>query len=74
MKLIDDWKKAWRFWSVRLSAAGVALLSFPDMFTLVWNQVPADLRAALPYSKEIALALIVASLVARIVKQEKLHG
>lgn len=78
-RLIPDWRKAWRLWSVRLNALGLAILGWvqfdPVAALAVWNMMPAPVRDVLP-SNFIALAglaLFALSMLARIVRQPKLE-
>lgn len=75
MRLIENWRRAHRLWSVRLNAAGAvvmaAALSAPDALAQAWAALPADLRGIVPHADAIALALFVAGFAARIVHQEK---
>lgn len=43
MKLIDEWKHAWRMFSVQAGALGVAI-------PLVYIQLPEEFRASIPHS------------------------
>jgi hypothetical protein len=76
MKLIADWKKFHRMWSVRLSAIVTAiwayLLASPETMLAVLNQIPADMRAWLPSFVPVALFVLV--MLARITHQEKISG
>lgn len=63
MKLIDEWKKAHKLWSVRLSALGVAIMT-------AWPMIPPELRAILPYQQHIAMAMFALVIVSRMVAQE----
>lgn len=80
MKVIPDWKKSWRFWSVQLSVVGTALTSilvaFPDAAVQAWAVVPADLRNMIPpaYLPLIGVGVFAMSIVARILKQDKLDN
>lgn len=75
MKLIDDWRDAWRLWSVRLVAVGALLqalaMASPDTLLVAWNALPSDLRIVLPEGAEgyISLGLYLAAIVARVLKQ-----
>ncbi len=67
-RLIPQWRRAWRFWSVRLSSALVA-----------WALLPPDQQAALvswagvaPERVPAVLALLV--LVSRLIDQPKARG
>lgn len=76
MKLIDNWCKAHKLWSVRISAAATALwaylLASPETMLAVLNQIPADMRAWLPSFVPIALFALVTF--ARVVRQDKING
>lgn len=78
-ELIEDWRKCWRFWSVRLGVMGSAitavLIAFPDVALSAWAMLPADLKAAIPerYMPLIGVGIFVASLIARAIKQTKLE-
>ena len=61
--LIAEWRSAHRFWSVRLSALGLALMT-------AWPLIPPELRAMLPYQQHIALAMFALVILSRLVAQE----
>lgn len=77
MRLLPDWRQAWRWWSVRVSALGallaaIALLA-PDVVGAVWAALPPELLAKLPRNVAMAvpLGLELATIVARITRQRK---
>jgi hypothetical protein len=78
-RLIDNWKTAWRFWSVRLNALGLAILAFvqfdPVAALAVWNMMPAAVRDVLPrdFLVWFGVALFALSMLARVVRQPKLE-
>lgn len=78
MKPIDNWRKWYRLWSIRLGAIGASLttllIASPDAVLYAWNLLPMDLRAAIPpqYVPLIGVFIFVMSMVARLVKQESL--
>ncbi|UXO93946.1 hypothetical protein Pan3_24 [Pseudanabaena phage Pan3] len=78
-RLIPDWRKAWRLWSVRLNALGLAILGWvtidPVGVLYVWNLMPPQVRAMLPenFLTFAGLALFALSMLARIVRQPKLE-
>ena len=80
MKLIDDWGKAWKFWSIRLNALGntmlVALLAFPAIAQEIWTSLPMEVKSILPSSIAywIPVAIFIASGIARLVRQGKTDG
>ena len=71
MRLIPDAQAAHRLWSVRLAALGsllmAALVAFPD----AWAALPPEVRAVLPAHLQavVPMLILVATLVARVVKQ-----
>lgn len=75
MKLIPEWRKALKFWSVRLSALGAILMSivlaWPDSLLYLWSMMPAEVYAYLPerVSQVLALFIFVMTAISRIVKQ-----
>lgn len=75
LRLIDNWRHGWKFWSVILGALGT-IAGCADLLLPVWNMLPDDVRAILPADtlRLIGAALWVLALVARFVKQEKAHG
>ena len=79
LELIEDWRNFWRFWSVRLGIIGSAitgvLIAFPDVALSAWAMMPADLKSAIPerYMPLIGVIILVASLIARAIKQTKLE-
>lgn len=74
MKLIDEWTRAHKLWSVRLNAAGMAILALPSIAQEVWGQLPPDLRSVVPHAPQIALAMFAAGIVARVIRQDKKDG
>lgn len=77
--LVDNWCLAWRWWSVRLNALGLLILSFvqfdPVGALAVWNMMPLAVRTFLPsnFLTIIGVALFALSMIARVVKQPKLY-
>ena len=80
MKLIDNWKQSWRMWSIRLNAVGLAMLAWiqidPVSVMIVWNMMPIDARRVLPdnFLMIVGSSLFALSMIARLVRQEKVHG
>ena len=80
MKLVEnsrDWSK---WWSVRLSIVGGALLTFLEVFpshvATVINTLPAEISGQVPDNilKGIGILCVLASPVARVIKQSKLDS
>lgn len=75
MKLVDNWKQAWRWWSVRLAAVGATgaglIIAAPEAMLHVWAMLPAELQVGLAeYRTQIALAVFVVAVIARLIKQD----
>lgn len=48
MRLVDDWKNAWKWASVQISTGAALLFAVgPDLLT-AWGLMPGDLKSALP--------------------------
>lgn len=80
IRLINDWRNYWRFWSVQLGVLGSTivtwLIAFPEHLLFVWNMLPPDLKLYFPaqYMPLIGVGVFILSLIARIVKQKKLEN
>lgn len=74
-RLVENWRSAWRWWSLRLNALGLLILGFvqfdPVGALFVWNMMPSHVRAFLPsnFLLYVGLALFALSMIARMVKQ-----
>ena len=66
MKLIPNWRKAWRMFSVQAQAAAIAAIAG-------WQALPNDLRVLVPQQVAIGLALVllVLGIVGRLIDQPK---
>lgn len=64
MKLVPDWKDAWKWWSVRFMALAAA-------WPVLWMQMPPDAKTLIPATWEpwIPVTLICAGLVGRVKDQ-----
>lgn len=64
MKLIPNWKKAWRFFSIQAQALALAGVG-------AWQVLPDDLRAAVPVpvALGLAMAVLVLGIVGRLIAQ-----
>jgi hypothetical protein len=78
MKLVDDAKDWSKWWSVRLSILGGALLTFLEVFpshvATVLNTLPAEISGQVPDTilKIIGIVCVLASPIARVIKQSDL--
>jgi hypothetical protein len=80
MTLIAEWRKFYKFWSIQLGVIGTAitgyLIASPEAALFAWGLMPADLKEAIPpqFTPLIGVFVFVASMLARLVKQKKLHA
>lgn len=78
-RLVDEARQAWRFWSIRFNAIGLAILGWvqfdPVSALAVWNMMPANVRAVLPphLLTFIAFVFFALAMLARVVKQPGLE-
>jgi len=66
MKLVSDWKRAWRWFSVQAMAVAAAI-------PLVWMSLPPELKGSISddWLPWIASAVAVAGILGRVVEQDK---
>ena len=75
-RLVSDWRNAWRWWSLRFNAAGLAILAWvsfdPVGVLAVWIMMPIQVRQFLPpnFLTIAGLVLFALSMIARMVKQK----
>jgi len=75
MKLIPEWREAYKLWSVRLSTLGALLMGFllawPDSLLYLWSMMPPEVYAYLPERivQGLAMFIFVMSVISRLVKQ-----
>jgi len=79
MKLIDNWKQAWKLKSVQvgaLSAFFYGLILFSEQFLNIWNVIPQELKNKIPENAAewIGMFVGVAMVLARLKKQPELQG
>lgn len=79
MKLIDNWKEAWKFWSVQLGVLGTVvtsvLLASPDAAMVAWSTFPEEFKQFIPphWMPMIGVGIFACSMIARVIQQQKLH-
>ena len=79
MKLIDNWKQAWKLKSVQVGAISAffyALILFSEQFLGLWNIIPQDLKNLIPeqWQEYVGVFVGVAMVLARLKKQPELQG
>ena len=79
MKLVEDARDWWRWWSVHFNTVGLAILAWmqidPVSVLYVWNMMPASVRRVVPEYVliPIAMALFALSMLSRVLRQSKLE-
>jgi len=78
MKLIENWKQAWKFKSVQVGAVSAffyALILISEQFLNVWNVIPQELKNKIPenIAEWVGVFVGVAMVLARLKKQPELH-
>lgn len=65
MKLVDDWKASWRWWSMQSMGLVTVLLG-------AWGVMPEDLKQTLPswLVHGVAIIVLMTGIVGRILQQE----
>lgn len=80
MKLVDDSKNWSKWWSVRFSILGGAILTFleiyPNAVGTIIQALPSEVRSSIhpDIFRAIGIICVLASPIARVVKQSKLDG
>ena len=67
--LVEDWKKAWKWFSVQAMALAVAIQS-------AWLMIPEDMKASMPKDlvSYATMALLAFGVAGRLVKQDKTNA
>lgn len=66
LELVEDWRKAWRWFSVNAMVLAVAIQG-------AWLQIPDDMKASIPphLVQYCTIALLVFGVAGRLIKQDK---
>lgn len=64
--LIDDWRRAWRFFSLWFMAAAMCV-------QVAWNSLPVSMKDVLPpdTQRDVTIGLLIAGAMSRVMKQSK---
>ena len=71
MKLIPDWKKAWKLPSVQGSVIGLLVMGFVEVVRETWLSLPPYILDQIPHSNRIGFALFLLVLILRITTSRK---
>lgn len=69
MKLVEDWRKLWKTWSLQLAALGIAL---PELLQIIADNTDSLEWLDGGYKSGIRLACLIGVVLVRPVKQEAL--
>lgn len=79
MKLIDDWKKSWKLWSVQLNILSIIIITvltdLPSHIIASWALLPEEFKSQLDKDivAGISIGLIILNILARLVSQTRKH-
>ncbi|QEM41180.1 holin [Pseudomonas phage Zuri] len=71
LKLIPEWKRAWKFASIRWNLLGVLAMGVIEFLNQTWQTLPPDIRDNLPHASKIAMVLFVLSIIGRMFKKKE---
>lgn len=74
LKLIPEWRKGLKFWSVQLSLVALFISTFAEYVNYAWTFMPPSMSQHMPHADKIALTLFVIGLLARFLKQGDKSG
>lgn len=66
IKMIDDWKKAWKFASVQFSAVGLVLMGILELVNQAIISLPPSITKDIPNAPTIGLVLFGLGIVGRL--------
>lgn len=72
--LIDDWRRAWRFASVKFNLLGLAVMGASETLGQTWEGLPPGIKDRLPHASTIAMVLFALGLIGRILKKADHDG
>lgn len=74
IRLVDDWKRSWKFASVQWNVVGI-LCMLLEIVQQTWQSLPPAIAEQIPNSSRIALVLFLLATVGRLIKlKEKQDG
>lgn len=77
MKLIDDWDKSLRLWSVQLNILSIIVLAIlndlPSHLIAGWSMLPEEFKAEIDKSviAYVSIGLVVLNILSRLISQTK---
>ena len=69
--IIEDWRCAWKWASIRTPALGIAIMGLAQILGQTWSGLPPSLQQYIPHADKIAMFLFTVSMVGRLCKLEK---
>ena len=77
MKLIDNWKKSWKLWSIQLNILSIIIITIltdlPSHIIASWALLPEEFKSQLDKDivAGISIGLIILNILARLVSQTR---
>lgn len=66
IKIIPNWKQAWKFASIQWGVVGLVLMSVLEATNQLWIKLPPDVQNAVPYAGYVPAGLFALSIVGRL--------
>lgn len=66
IKIIPNWKQAWKFASVQWGMVGLVLMSVLEATNQLWFNLPEHIQNSVPYAGYIPAALFALSIIGRL--------
>lgn len=70
MKLIPEWRQAWKLKSIQWSVIGLVLTGVVEFLNSIWYSLPPAIIDKIPHSSTISMAMFVVVIIMRLVKQK----
>lgn len=71
VKIIPEWKKAWKLLSVQMSALGIVASIAVEYLNSIWYSLPPNVIDKIPHASSVSLGFLVLTLVVRFIKQKR---
>lgn len=77
MKLIDDWKNAWKLWSVQLNIFTIIILAIlndlPSHIIASWSLLPEEFKSQIDQEiiAYVSIVLVILNVLSRLISQTR---
>lgn len=72
MKLIPEWRQAWKLKTVRWSAFSILLTGAVDYLNSIWYSLPPEIVNKIPHSSTVSIVMFMVVMFMRLVKQNNI--